>query len=165
MTLDGELKARWTRVIGSDEMPGLDEAAFFSDRPGGFSTVMWVPHERQYVGMLRRLNPGDVVADVGAGDLRFALRAAARCRKVYAVEMNPRTLGGALDLIGYRLPRNLVAVCADWRDWTPPPEVSVVVAMVQVPDWIFPPASWRMEGRRFWLGTLHPGGVSRIRRA
>ncbi|OGO47622.1 MAG: hypothetical protein A2W37_07400 [Chloroflexi bacterium RBG_16_63_12] len=49
----------------------------------------WAPYdEATYRAALAFLRPDDVVLDIGAGDLRFARRAAALVRRVVAVERN-----------------------------------------------------------------------------
>ena len=49
----------------------------------------WAPYdEATYGAALAFLQPDDVVLDIGAGDLRFARRAAARVRRVFAIERN-----------------------------------------------------------------------------
>ena len=56
-----------------------------------------------YTEVLRNIAEDDVVLEIGAGDLRLALRLAGRARKVYAVEVNPKVLGPALEAIGWDL--------------------------------------------------------------
>jgi hypothetical protein len=61
-----------------------------------------------YQAALDLLQQDDVVLDIGAGDLRFARRAAARCRRVIAIERRPELLrAGRAGLA------NLDIVCGD----------------------------------------------------
>jgi hypothetical protein len=73
----------------------------------------------------------DVVLEIGAGDLRLALRMADRARRVYAVEVNPLVVGPALADIGMDLPRNLHVICANALDMSPPPGVTVAVLLMR----------------------------------
>jgi SAM-dependent methyltransferase len=84
--------------------------------------------EETYSTVLSHVAPDDVVLEIGAGDLRLALRMAERARKVYAVEVNPLVVGSALEIIGLHLPRNLYVVCANALDFPVPPQVTSAIA-------------------------------------
>lgn len=77
-----------------------------------------------YTAALGFLRLEDVVLDIGAGDLRFARQAAARVRRVVAVEINPNLLSPAV-------PANVQAVCADARHWPFPAGVTVGVLLMR----------------------------------
>jgi len=104
--------------------------------------VMFVPETWFYGEVLEMLDLSDVVFDVGAGDLRFALLASIRVKKVYAVEINPEVLGKALQVIGYDLPRNVIPICADAREFPLPPDVTVITCLMIHRSWDFP-REWR----------------------
>ena len=104
---------------------------FYSERGITAGEAMWVPEEWNYAEALSYIREDDVVFDVGAGDLMFALLASQKARRVYAVEVNPEILGRALQVIGPRLPKNLIPICADARDIPLPPDVTVIVILVQ----------------------------------
>ncbi len=87
--------------------------------------------EETYSTVLSHIAPDDVVLEIGAGDLRLALRMAERARKVYAVEVNPLVVGPALKIIGLHLPRNLYVVCANALDFPIPPGVTVAVLLMR----------------------------------
>ena len=87
--------------------------------------------EETYSMVLSHIAPDDVVLEIGAGDLRLALRIAERARKVYAVEVNPLVIGPALEIIGLHLPRNLYVVCANALDFPVPPQVTVAVLLMR----------------------------------
>lgn len=77
---------------------------------------MWAPYDETIYGqVLAWLEPGDVILDVGAGDLRLARRMAAIAGHVYAIELNralearvePRIAAHNLTVIwgdAYRIP-------------------------------------------------------------
>ena len=87
--------------------------------------------EETYSTVLGHIVPEDVVLEIGAGDLRLALRMAERARKVYAVEVNPLVVGPALGIIGLRLPRNLHVVCANALDFPIPSGVTTAVLLMR----------------------------------
>lgn len=138
-----------------DERPTEEALMFYNvDRIGGFSAVMYIPHLDNYNEMLSRLTPDDILCDMGAGDLRFALMASDICRKVYAVELSPIILADALKIIGYKIPRNLIPVCADWRFFQTPEEVTVVSCLVNIEEDVLPVKEWKENNRRVYLGIF-----------
>ena len=67
----------------------------------------WSPYDDgTYDAALRFIRPDDVVLDIGAGDLRFALRAAACARAVIAIERRA-------DLLRRQTPPNVDILCGD----------------------------------------------------
>ena len=98
-----------------------------SDWEGWFSTY----DETVYEAVLRDVGGGDRVLDLGAGDLRLALRMAERAERVYAVEVNPVVVAHALDGIGLDLPRNLHVICANALDVAVPPDVTMAVLLMR----------------------------------
>ncbi len=87
--------------------------------------------EETYRVVLEHVTGDDVVMDLGAGDLRLALRLAGRVRRVYAVEVNPLVVGPALEVIGMDLPRNLHVICANGLDHPIPPGVTAAVLLMR----------------------------------
>jgi SAM-dependent methyltransferase len=86
---------------------------------------MWAAYDDDtYAAALSFVPPESVVLDIGAGDLRFARRLAARSRWVYAVERRPELLGGGA-------PDNMQVVCADARDWPFPSGLDVAVLLMR----------------------------------
>ena len=87
--------------------------------------ALWSPYDEDtYARALSFVPPGVVVLDIGAGDLRFARRLAARARLVYAVERRPQLLAGGA-------PGNVRVVCADARDWPFPPGLDAAVLLMR----------------------------------
>lgn len=92
---------------------------------------MWAPYpESVYQEALGHIRRGDVVLDLGAGDLRLALRMARVARRVYAVEMQARLIELALDAVP-RLPPNLTVICQDARTCLFPSGVTVGVLLMR----------------------------------
>jgi SAM-dependent methyltransferase len=76
---------------------------------------MWAPYdEGTYRAALEYIYPGDVVLDIGAGDLRFARRAAKIAQRVYAMELRATLLRQAA--AEGLLPENLVILQGDARE-------------------------------------------------
>lgn len=89
---------------------------------------LWAPYdEATYGKALDFLEPGDVVLDIGAGDLRFARRAARRVRHVFAIERNRQVLRSAVP----GLPENLAVVCADALVWPFPEGITTGVLLMR----------------------------------
>jgi SAM-dependent methyltransferase len=87
--------------------------------------------EETYLQVLQGIDKEDIVLDIGAGDLRLALRMAEQAQRVYAVEVNPLVVGAALRTIGFHLPRNLQVVCANALDFCMPAGISVGVLLMR----------------------------------
>jgi SAM-dependent methyltransferase len=87
----------------------------------------WAPYdEATYQAALTFIGPSDIVLDIGAGDLRFARRAADRAQHVIAVERNP-----ALLIQAARFTRRLTVVCADALKTALPRNVNVAVLLMR----------------------------------
>ena len=85
----------------------------YSGFPGTLTPADWerafAPYDEDtYQPALNWLTAADVVLDIGAGDLRFARRAAARVRALLAIEQHA-------ELISDPLPRNLRVQVGDAR--------------------------------------------------
>ncbi|RLF42213.1 MAG: hypothetical protein DRN18_02725 [Thermoplasmata archaeon] len=113
----------------------------------------FVPEDWFYDDVLKLLRVDDVVFDVGAGDLRFGLLMVKKVRKVYAVEINPTILGKALQIIGYDLPTNLIAICGNAFKMELPADVTVVTCLMIHREHDFP-ESWL---RKRIIYTSHDG--------
>jgi len=84
--------------------------------------------EGTYADALAYLRADDVVVDIGAGDLRFARRAAAGCRRVYAIERRADLLRRGLQ---GEYPPSLTVICADALTLPVPPGVTVGVLLMR----------------------------------
>lgn len=80
--------------------------------------------EDTYCAALEMISPDDVVLDIGAGDLRFARRAAARARRVIAIEQRA-------ELLAAPCPANLTVLCGDARALPFPPGVTIGVLLMR----------------------------------
>ena len=104
--------------------------------------IFYVPEDMYYDLCLDRLSRDDVVFDVGAGDLRFDLMVAGVCKKVYAVEINPTITARALNIIGYGMPTNMIAMCGNAFEMELPGDVTVVTCLMIHRQHEFP-ESWK----------------------
>ncbi len=87
--------------------------------------------EETYQTVVDTARADDVVIDLGAGDLRLALRLSARVRRVYAIEVNPLLVAHSLGELGWDLPRNLHVLCANALDVTIPCDVTLGVLLMR----------------------------------
>ncbi len=87
--------------------------------------------EETYDLVLQNIGQDDVVMEIGAGDLRLALRLAERARRVYAVEVNPILVSAALQAIGFHLPRSLLVICANALDIAFPNDITMAVLLMR----------------------------------
>ena len=71
---------------------------------------LWAPYDQPtYAFVLDHLEPGEVILDIGAGDLRLARQMAPRVRRVVAIEINPDlNRSNRIDL-----PANLTLIAGD----------------------------------------------------
>lgn len=122
-----EERAEALRPQFSEGFARFAERHDLTDWEGWFS-----PYDDQiYEAVLSHIGSGDAVIDIGAGDLRLALRMAACAQRVYAVEVNPLLLSWALEIIGLDLPRNLHAICANALDVPIPSDVTTAVLLMR----------------------------------
>lgn len=93
----------------------------------------WAPYsEDVYRDALAALKPGQLVLDIGAGDLRFARMAAAAGCRVIAVEIQQEIVERGLT--NGPLPGGLTVVTADAREWTFPPGLDAAVLLMRYCD-------------------------------
>ena len=104
--------------------------------------IFYVPEDMFYDPCLEKLSRDDVVFDVGAGDMRFDLIMAGTVRKVYAVEINPTITARALNIIGYGLPTNVIAMCGNAFEMELPGDVTAVTCLMIHRQHEFP-ESWK----------------------
>ncbi len=87
---------------------------------------VWAPYDESTYGpALAALSATDVVLDIGAGDLRFAERAATRALRVIAIERQAELIGPG------PWPANLEIVIADALRWPFPNGVTVGVLLMR----------------------------------
>ncbi len=87
--------------------------------------------EELYRAVFDYVTPADIVIEIGAGDLRLALRLAQHAQQVYAIEVNPLLVARSLERIGFSLPRNLAVICANALDFPVPAGVTVGVLLMR----------------------------------
>jgi len=99
-------------------------------RPGVDWESLWAPHdESTYAAALAFIRPDDTVLDIGAGDLRFARRAAGRARSVIAVERRADIWASAAADGGW--PANLIVIHGDARTVPYPARLTVAVLLMR----------------------------------
>ena len=92
--------------------------------------ALWAPYdEATYAAVLAAIAPGDVVLEIGAGDLRLARRLAGIAGRVVAWEILPDLV--ARGLAAGPLPRNLTAATVDARAEPMPAGVTVAVLLMR----------------------------------
>lgn len=122
-------------VVDTEEKRTQFQEGFksFSKRHGLRGWEGWFsPYNNKiYEKILKNIKKDDVVLDIGAGDLRLSLQIAMRAKIVYAVEVNPKVLGPALEKIGWDQPCNLVAICANALDIPFPKDITIAVLLMR----------------------------------
>lgn len=79
-----------------------------------FWELLWAPYDqRTYLAVLEKLAPDDIVLEIGAGDLRLAIKMAKTTQKVYAIEIQEPLLDRALNSASEPLPGNLIILRGD----------------------------------------------------
>lgn len=126
------LKMRYSRLCSSGPKSEEVRKCREFQRARGMKgwEIFIVPESMFYEEVLAMISEDDVVFDVGAGDLRFDLMLSEKVKKVYAVEINPEFLGGALKIIGYDMPLNIVVICGNAFEMEIPGDVTVVTCLM-----------------------------------
>lgn len=92
--------------------------------------TQWAPYSTDtYEEALALLRPGQLILDIGAGDLRFARRAVARGCRVIAVEQQATVVERGRR--GGPLPPGLTVVVADARQWPFPAALGAAVLLMR----------------------------------
>ena len=87
----------------------------------------WAPYdEPTYQTALSYVQPGDIVLDIGAGDLRLTRRITNIAQRVYAIERQPGLLSNQPPL-----PDNLTVLCADARFVAWPKGITLAVLLMR----------------------------------
>lgn len=91
--------------------------------------ALWAPYTvEDYQSVLDQIEPWDVVLDIGAGDLRLAVRLARIAKKVCAIERNPQIIAQS-DRACWS--KNLSVICADALTYPFPNDVTVGVLLMR----------------------------------
>jgi SAM-dependent methyltransferase len=91
--------------------------------------ALWAPYTvEDYQSVLDQIEPWDVVLDIGAGDLRLAVRLARIAKKVCAIERNPQIIAQSDRACR---PKNLSVICADALTYPFPNDVTVGVLLMR----------------------------------
>lgn len=91
----------------------------------------FLPEHWMYREVLEHIEKNDVVLDIGAGNFAFSILLANKCKKVYAIEVNPTVVRSGLEILGYNLPRNLTVICGNALDYPVPSDVNTLVILLQ----------------------------------
>lgn len=100
------------------------------DLPNTTWESMYAPYgQATYQSVLHQITLGEVILDIGAGDLRLARQMAALAQKVYALEIAPELFSCAA---GQKpLPENIIPICADARRWDFPHDITTGVLLMR----------------------------------
>jgi hypothetical protein len=128
----------------------------------------WAPYdEPTYQTALSFVQSGDIVLDIGAGDLRLARRLAGLTQRVYTIERQPGLLSNQSPL-----PDNLTVLCADARFVAWPKGITLAVLLMRHCTYVglyvarlratgcrrlITNARWGMDVELMDLGPARPG--------
>ncbi len=91
---------------------------------------MYAPYDQAtYQSVLQQIMLGEVILDIGAGDLRLARQMANLARKVYALEIAPELFSRAIEQ--KPLPENIIPICADARSWDFPCDITTGILLMR----------------------------------
>jgi hypothetical protein len=95
---------------------------------------IWAPYdEPTYQAVLSYVRPGDMVLEIGAGDLRLARRLAGKARFVYALERDSRLVAAAIagSARTSKLPDNLGIIWGDAYQIPFPEGITLAVLLMR----------------------------------
>ncbi len=123
----------YARSLENDCLEDMDKCLNFQKnrRMVGWEIFFCPEKKENYHIFLKNLSEEDVVFDIGAGDLRFDLIMSQKIKKIYAIEINPTILGRALQVVGYDLPENIIAICADAFQMDLPLDATVITCLMR----------------------------------
>ena len=113
--------------------PSKIELDYYQKSNTNFASAMYIPHDNQYLDILKMVNKDDVVIDMGSGDFRFPIMLSRKVKKVYSVELNPELVSKSLDIFKYNLHSNLIIICTDWFNFPIPSDVNVITCLCNSP--------------------------------
>lgn len=117
-------------VLKSPTLTTLKKCEKFQEDRGMLGwEIFFCPETYNYPFVIENIRPFDVVYDACAGDLRLDLVLSQKCSKVYAVEIDPRIIGKAIEIIGFDMPSNLIPICTDALEFPLPPDVTTIVIL------------------------------------
>lgn len=94
--------------------------------------LAWAPYDQQtYDFVLALIQPNDIVLDIGAGDLRLALKMARKAKVVYACEIQERLVQSGIRGAGNSFPNNLKVVVGDARYSQFPEDLTLAVLLMR----------------------------------
>lgn len=93
---------------------------------------MWAPYDQStYQAVLEEIQAGDVVLEIGAGDLRLARQVAAKAKRVIAIEIHADLVMNAVEGTDLALPKNLQVIHGDALQWMFPGEITAAVLLMR----------------------------------
>jgi len=154
----GRIKEHYSRECEKDPSGEMPKYRAWHSREG---LIGWedffVPEEEHYETVMGAVKPDDVVFDIGAGDLRLDLMLCEKVKRVYAVEINPVTLAGALQNIGFDMPKNLITIRGNAFDIGLPLDTTFVLCLMihrqhEIPtEWLLGRASIVAHHDGLWI--------------
>jgi hypothetical protein len=94
--------------------------------------ALWAPYDdATYRSVLEHIGTEDFVLDIGAGDLRLARRIVAKCRKVYAIEIQEELINTAFTDANNQPSEKLVVIQGDATLLPFPQDVTVGVLLMR----------------------------------
>jgi len=114
------------KVVGTSPSVGNNRVAV-EDQPAW--EFIWAPYDEQtYKAVLAEIQSGDIVLEIGAGDLRLARQLAAKSRRVEAIEIQADILALGRE---EPLPHNLIVHLGDALTIPFPDGITIAVLLMR----------------------------------
>lgn len=117
------------RISGIRPMRGFPHTRKLEDSSWEF---IWAPYDdTTHQSVLDMIDSNEIILEIGAGDLRLAVKMAQIAKKVYAIEFHEEIILNAWSADGEFRPPNLLPLCGDARFVPFPKDITTAVLLMR----------------------------------